>query len=71
MKYMNEDTRPAPDSVSATACVAYVDNGVHLGCSRESVAADKQIVTKHMNKTGLDTHDEIEVDSVSVALVFL
>ena len=64
------DTSPAPDVVSATVCVAHVDNGVHLGCSREGVAADKQIATKYLNKTGLDAHDEIAGDSVSVALGF-
>ena len=64
------DTAPAPDVVTATACVAYVDNGVHVCRSRDAVARGKQTVTSYVIKNGLATHDEVDGGSYEVALVF-
>ena len=57
-----------PNILSRPAVLAYVDNGIHVGCCRDQVRRDRDAVDKHLNSVGLTTHDETNDELVTIAL---
>ena len=65
--FLYENTS-APNVSTKPVVVAYVDNGIHAECCRNTLLMDKQSVVNYLNIPGLTTNNETDDAFVTVAV---